>query len=220
MQTFRKLREEDCYYVDKTPYIERLLDQGRPLFPVTPAAVRQEPVPGHAEGAVRGQRGTVHGAAHPRPRGLELVGAPPGGAAGLRRRELQGAGLPPDQPGGAVGRHGGSERGESALRHGARTVRLPDQVAARAQRAAGGGAGGRVRQADPGRAGDAGDRPCQPRLPARPVRRDQGARRARAVHVRDRGKQVHQGEPVFRPEQSHRHHPGSALLGDLRVHGG
>ena len=28
MQTFRRLREQDCYYVDKTPYIQRLLDEG------------------------------------------------------------------------------------------------------------------------------------------------------------------------------------------------
>ena len=32
MQTFRKLREQDCYYVDKTPYIQRLLDQGTHYF--------------------------------------------------------------------------------------------------------------------------------------------------------------------------------------------
>ena len=32
MQTFRKLREADCYYVDKTPYIERLLDEGSHYF--------------------------------------------------------------------------------------------------------------------------------------------------------------------------------------------
>ena len=32
MQTFRKVREEDCYYVDKTPYIERLLDEGSHYF--------------------------------------------------------------------------------------------------------------------------------------------------------------------------------------------
>ena len=32
MQTFRKLREQDCYYVDKTPYIERLLDEGTHYF--------------------------------------------------------------------------------------------------------------------------------------------------------------------------------------------
>ena len=32
MQTFRELREEDCYYVDKTAYIARLLDEGKHYF--------------------------------------------------------------------------------------------------------------------------------------------------------------------------------------------
>ena len=32
IQTFRKLREENAYYVDKTPYIERLLNQGAHYF--------------------------------------------------------------------------------------------------------------------------------------------------------------------------------------------
>ncbi len=32
MQTFRKLREQDCYYVDKTAYIERLLREGTHYF--------------------------------------------------------------------------------------------------------------------------------------------------------------------------------------------
>ena len=32
MQTFRELREEDCYYVDKTTYIARLLDEGKHYF--------------------------------------------------------------------------------------------------------------------------------------------------------------------------------------------
>ena len=32
MQTFRELRERDCYYVDKTAYIERLLDEGKHYF--------------------------------------------------------------------------------------------------------------------------------------------------------------------------------------------
>ena len=39
--------------------------RGQALFSVAPAAVRQESVPGHAEGAVRGQRGAVRGALHP-----------------------------------------------------------------------------------------------------------------------------------------------------------
>ena len=29
MQTFRELRERNCYYVDKTAYIERLLHEGK-----------------------------------------------------------------------------------------------------------------------------------------------------------------------------------------------
>ncbi len=32
MQTFRELREEGCYYVDKTPYVERLLAKGKHYF--------------------------------------------------------------------------------------------------------------------------------------------------------------------------------------------
>ena len=32
IQTFRKLREQNCYYVDKTPYIQRLLDEGTHYF--------------------------------------------------------------------------------------------------------------------------------------------------------------------------------------------
>ena len=32
MQTFRELRERNCYYVDKTPYIERLLRGGKHFF--------------------------------------------------------------------------------------------------------------------------------------------------------------------------------------------
>ena len=32
IQTFRTLREEGCYYVDKTPYLERLLDEGSRYF--------------------------------------------------------------------------------------------------------------------------------------------------------------------------------------------
>ena len=32
MQTFREVREENCYYVDKTAYIRRLLDQGKHYF--------------------------------------------------------------------------------------------------------------------------------------------------------------------------------------------
>ena len=32
MQTFREVRGRDCYYVDKTAYIQRLLDEGKHYF--------------------------------------------------------------------------------------------------------------------------------------------------------------------------------------------
>ena len=32
IQTFRELREEHCYYVDKTAYVKRLLDEGKHYF--------------------------------------------------------------------------------------------------------------------------------------------------------------------------------------------
>ena len=32
IQTFRKIWAEDCYYVDKTAYIQRLLDEGTHYF--------------------------------------------------------------------------------------------------------------------------------------------------------------------------------------------
>ena len=32
IQTFREVRESDCYYVDKTPYIERLVEDGKYYF--------------------------------------------------------------------------------------------------------------------------------------------------------------------------------------------
>ena len=32
IQTFRHLREQDCYYVDKTAYLRRLIDEGRYYF--------------------------------------------------------------------------------------------------------------------------------------------------------------------------------------------
>ena len=32
IQTFREVREDGCYYVDKTPFIEQLLDGGKHYF--------------------------------------------------------------------------------------------------------------------------------------------------------------------------------------------
>ena len=63
---------------------------------------------------------------------------------------------------GAVGGGGRTAGRERALRHRAGAVRASAQDRACACRAAGGGAGGRVRQADPGRAGDPGGGARQP----------------------------------------------------------
>ena len=115
IQTFRTLREQDCYYVDKTTYLERLINEGTHLLSVAAAAVRQEPVPGHAEGVLRGQRGAVRRAAHPSP--ARLVAAPPGGATELRQRHLQGAGVAATGRDGATGRPRAGQRGPGAVRH-------------------------------------------------------------------------------------------------------
>ena len=32
VQTFREIRAEDCYYVDKTTYIQRMMDEGKHYF--------------------------------------------------------------------------------------------------------------------------------------------------------------------------------------------
>ena len=52
IQTFREIRERECYYVDKTAYIRRLLNEGQALLPVASPALWQEPVLGHAQGGI------------------------------------------------------------------------------------------------------------------------------------------------------------------------
>ena len=90
------LRRQDGLY--------RTADRRRhALLPGAPAAFRKEPVPRHAQGAVRGQRGTVPGARHPYP--LGLVGAPPGAASRLQRRRLPRPERFAPESGGATERH-------------------------------------------------------------------------------------------------------------------
>ena len=40
IQTFRTLREQDCYYVDKTTYLERLINEGIHYFLSRPRRLR------------------------------------------------------------------------------------------------------------------------------------------------------------------------------------
>jgi len=51
IQDFTTIRSEDFYYVDKTPLIRKLVEEG-PLLPLPPAAVWQESAAGHAQGPV------------------------------------------------------------------------------------------------------------------------------------------------------------------------
>ncbi len=189
-----------------------------PLLPVAPAPLRQEPAARHHQGTVRGQRGTVPRPVRARP--LGVVQAPPGGAPRLRRRRLPRPGPAGSQRHGAARCHRAARRYHPRVPHGPGSAGLPAGSAARAVRAAGGGAGRRVRQADPGRAGTQGDGARQPPLPARAVRDHQDLRRVHRVHAADRGEQVLQGQRLLRPQQSQGHHPVAALLGDLRLHRG
>jgi len=50
IQNFREIREDNCYYVDKTPFALGLVNQGKYFFPVPPQAFWQEPVPGYPQG--------------------------------------------------------------------------------------------------------------------------------------------------------------------------
>ena len=70
IQTFAKIREDDYYYVDKTGFARRLIDEGTPLLSVPPAPLRQVAVSRHPGGTVRRQRTAVSGAAYPRALGL------------------------------------------------------------------------------------------------------------------------------------------------------
>lgn len=40
IQSFRKIREGDYYYVDKTGFALRLIEEGTPLLPLAPQALR------------------------------------------------------------------------------------------------------------------------------------------------------------------------------------
>ncbi len=55
IQTFAKLREDDCYYVDKTGFARRLIDEGTHYFLSPAPAVWQIAVSRHPGRVVRWQ---------------------------------------------------------------------------------------------------------------------------------------------------------------------
>ena len=84
IQTFRTLRERDCYYVDKTAYVERLLDEGTHYFLSRPRRFGKSLFLDTLKELFEGSEELFEGLhIHDRPR---LVTAASGGAAELRRR--------------------------------------------------------------------------------------------------------------------------------------
>ena len=157
IQTFRKIREEDCYYVDKTAYIRRLLDEGTHYFLSRPRRFGKSLFLDTLKEVVRGQRAAVRRAAHPRP--LGLVGALSGPTPQLRQRQLQRTRLLRGHAHGAT-RRGRTPGGDCLrVRHGTRPFCLSTRGPTRPSRAAGRRANRRIRQADFGCAGVAGSSP-------------------------------------------------------------
>ena len=89
IQTFRTIREENYYYVDKTAYMGRLVAEGTHYFLSRPRRFGKSLFLDTLKGIVCGQRAAVYGASDPPSVGL--VGAPSGAAAELRQGQLQGA---------------------------------------------------------------------------------------------------------------------------------
>ena len=208
IQTFRTIREEGCYYVDKTAHIRRLVDEGTHYFLSRPRRFGKSLFLDTCKELFEGNEALFEGlAVHGH---MGLVGAPSGGAPELRQRALPGTGRPAHGGGGSIGGAGEHVGGRRPPRERSRSPRPRDQDAARAHRPAGRRSRRRVRQAHSRCAGRTGGGAREPRLPARSLLGRQGQRRPRPIHLHHRGEQVLQGEPLLRPQQSYRHHAGSS----------
>ena len=105
MQTFWKLREGECYYyyVDKTPYIERLLDEGSHYFLSRPRRFGKSLFLDTLKELFEGNE-ALFTRLHIHDRGdWNWSVRHPVVPLDFARREFQGSRLSPDQPGGAVG---------------------------------------------------------------------------------------------------------------------
>ena len=116
MQT---LREQNCYYVDKTHFIRRLLDKGKRNFLSRPRRFGKSLFLDTLKELFEGNEALFAGLYIP-PR---LVGAPSGGAVELRRQQLHRARESARERDGAVGRRCRTAGRERALRHRAGAVR-------------------------------------------------------------------------------------------------
>ena len=159
IQTFREIREQGCYYVDKTPYIRHLVDSGSHYFLSRPRRFGKSLFLDTCKELFEGNE--------PLFEGLDIHehwdwdGAPPGRSPRLQRRPLRplaGTGRRAHGTGGQAERHGGRSGDNARLHHPVLPLRAPARGAARAHRPARGGPRGRVREAGPG----------QPRHPPKP----------------------------------------------------
>ena len=218
IQTFRELRERDCYYVDKTAYIKRLLDAGKHYFLSRPRRFGKSLFLDTLKEFFEGNQELFAGLyihdrhdwteRHPVVR-LSFGGGnfkEPGYLDTNVMAQLDGievaAGVSP-------------RYATAPERFGYLIRSLHEQTGQRVAVLV-----------------DEYDKPILDALVETPevaranrdylrglygVIKDSG--RARGVHVPDRDQHVLEGEPLFAIEQPHRPDPGSALLGDLRIHG-
>ena len=109
IQTFRTIREENCYYVDKTAYLHRLAEGGKHYFLSRPRRFGKSLFLDTCKELFEGNEALFEGLdIHPL---LGLVGPPPGRAPELRQRQLQGAGRGRGEPHGAARRRRTQGRG-------------------------------------------------------------------------------------------------------------
>ena len=213
IQTFREIREEGCYYVDKTGHARRLAERGKHYFLSRPRRfgkslfldTLKELFEGN-EALFRGLDVHDHWAwsvRHPVLR-LDFSGGDFSETGYLQTNVMA-------QLGAIERRTGvGSEHATAPERLGYLIEMLRERAGQRVVVL--------VDEYDKPirRIEVAGGRPGQPRLPGRPVFGHQVQRRPHPLHVPHGSQQVLEGEPVLGPEQPAGHHPGSALR--VRLH--
>ena len=215
IQTFRRLRERGCYYVDKTAYAKRLVDEGARYCLSRPRRFGKSLFLDTLKELFEGSEPLFRGLAihdqwdwsvrHPVLR-LSFGGnyAAPDDLHDDAMEQLRD--IESD-----VSESSGYDTARGCLRHliralhrrtGLGVVVLVDEYDKPILDAVG--------APDIARANR--------ELPARAVRNRQGLRCGGRVRLPHRRQQVLEGGTLLRPEQSHRPHRGSRLLGRLRLH--
>ena len=153
IQTFREIRERDCYYVDKTAYVASLVDEGKHYFLSRPRRFGKSLFLDTLKELFECTEPLFAGLAiHD---GWDWSVRYPVVRLSFGSGTFRGEGDLAADVADQLEEDGGRRRGHGPVRRGAGATAPPDPDVARARRAARGGAGRRVRQADSGRAGRA-----------------------------------------------------------------